>query len=78
LALTAYYYRRFFKGLAFKAAYTIDSYSFNNLGLGISANIAGLNIYAMADNFLNFKNIYDAQSVSLQLGINYIFNKNEN
>lgn len=78
LALTAYYYRRLFKGLDVKAAYTIDSFSFNNLGLGISGNIGGLNIYAMADNFLNFKNIYDAQSVSLQLGINYIFNKNEN
>ncbi len=74
-ALTAYYYRRLFEGLTAKATYTVDSYSLSNLGLGISGNIGGLNIYAMADNFLNFKNIYDAQSVSLQLGINYIFKK---
>ncbi|MCB4807734.1 DUF5723 family protein [Tamlana sp. 62-3] len=77
-ALSAYYYRRLFNGLDAKATYTIDSYSFYNLGLGISTNIYGLNIYAMADNLLNFKNIYDARSVSLQFGINYIFNKNEN
>ncbi|WP_406684803.1 DUF5723 family protein [Seonamhaeicola sp. MEBiC1930] len=78
LAFTMYYYRKLLKGLNAKATYTIDSYSFNNLGLGISSNIGGLNIYAMADNFFNYKNLYDAQSVSLQLGINYIFNKNEN
>lgn len=77
LALTAYYYRRLFKGLRIKAAYTLDSYSFNNLGLGVSAHFGNLNFYVMADNFLQYKNIYNAQSVSLQLGFNYIFNKNE-
>lgn len=78
LALTAYYYRRIFNGLSAKATYTIDSYSFNNIGLGLSANIWGLNIYVLADNFLQYRNVYDAQSVSLQFGLNYIFKKNEN
>lgn len=77
VALTAYYYRRLFKGLRAKATYTLDSYSFNNLGLGISAHLGSMNLYVMADNFLQYKNIYNAQSVSLQLGFNYIFNKNE-
>ena len=77
LALTAYYYRRLFKGLRAKATYTVDSYSFNNLGLGLSAHLGGLNLYVMADNFLQYKNVYDAQSVSLQLGLNYIFRKKE-
>ncbi len=76
-ALTAYYYRRIFNGLSAKATYTVDSYSFNNIGLGLSANLWGLNLYVMADNFLAYQNIYDAQNVSLQLGLNYIF-KNEN
>jgi len=76
-ALTGYYYRRIFNGLSAKATYTIDSYSFNNIGLGISANLWGVNLYLMADNFLAYQNIYDAQNVSLQLGLNYIF-KNEN
>lgn len=78
LALTAYYYRRLFNGLRAKATYTIDSYSFYNMGLGLSAQIGGLNFYIMADNFLQYKNIFNAQSVSLQLGFNYIFNKNAN
>ncbi|GAA3636933.1 DUF5723 family protein [Flavivirga jejuensis] len=76
-ALTAYYYRRLFNNLQVKATYTIDSYSAYNIGLGMSTNLGGLNFYVMADNFLEFKNIYNAQSVSLQLGFNYIFNKNE-
>ena len=76
-ALTTYYYRRLFKGLRAKATYTIDSYSFNNIGLGLSAHLGNINFYVMADNFLQYKNIYNAQSVSLQLGFNYIFNKNE-
>ncbi|MDN3666187.1 DUF5723 family protein [Algibacter miyuki] len=75
VALTAYYYRRLFNGLRFKATYTVDSYSFNNLGLGMSAHIWGAHFYVMADNLLQYKNVYDAQSVSLQLGFNYIFNK---
>ncbi|WP_223549422.1 DUF5723 family protein [Aestuariivivens sp. NBU2969] len=76
-ALTAYYYRRFFKGLRAKVTYTVDSYSFSNIGLGMSAHLGSLNFYVMADNFLSLKNIYNAQSASLQLGFNYIFNKNE-
>lgn len=76
-ALTAYYYRRIFNGLSAKATYTIDAFTFTNVGLGISANLWGFNMYIMADNFLSYQNIYDAQHVSLQLGLNYIF-KNEN
>lgn len=77
LALTAYYYRRLFKGLRAKATYTLDSYSLNNIGFGLSAHLGGANFYILADNFLQYKNLYNAQSVSLQLGFNYIFNKNE-
>jgi hypothetical protein len=75
MALTAYYYRRLFNALRLKATYTVDSYTFNNLGLGMSAHIGGANFYVMVDNLLEYKNVYDAQSLSLQLGFNYIFNK---
>lgn len=77
-AVTAYYYRRLFKNLRLKATYTADSYSLNNLGLGISTHFGGFNFYAMADNFLEYNNIFNAHSISLQLGFNYIFSKNEN
>jgi len=75
LALTGYYYRRLFKGLRLKATYTVDSYSFTNIGLGLSAHLWGAQFYIMGDNILQYKNIYDAQHVSLQLGFNYIFKK---
>ncbi len=77
MALTTYYYRQLFKGLRAKATYTLDSFSYSNIGLGISAYLGSLNFYVMADNFLSLRNVYDAQSVSLQFGFNYIFNKNE-
>lgn len=77
LAFTTYYYRHFFNFLRVKATYTVDSYSFNNIGLGISTHFGGFNFYLMADNFLQYKNIYDIRSASLQFGFNYIF-KNEN
>lgn len=77
LAITTYYYRRVFNGLQAKISYTLDSYSFYNLGLGISANLKGFNMYVMADNFFQYNNVYNAQSVSLQIGLNYIFKNNE-
>ena len=77
IALTLYYYRKLLKGLSAKTTYTLDSYSLYNIGLGLSANLGNLNFYLMADNILQYKNIYNAQSVSLQLGFNYIFKKNE-
>ena len=78
MALTAYYFRSFLDGLQAKVSYTVDTYSFKNLGLGISANLGSFNFYLMADNLLEYQNIYDARTASLQLGINFIFNKNEN
>ncbi len=78
LALTAFYYRRLFDQLRFKATYTVDSYSFKNVGLGMSAHLGGINFYLMADNLLVFQNLAKAQSISIQLGFNYIFKQNEN
>ncbi|MGZ0015043.1 DUF5723 family protein [Yeosuana sp. AK3] len=77
MALTAYYFRKVFNGLQTKVTYTIDSFSYNNVGLGLSANFGMVNFYIMADNIFEYKNIYDAQSVSLQLGFNVLFKKNE-
>ncbi|GGZ79255.1 DUF5723 family protein [Algibacter mikhailovii] len=75
MALTVYYYRKLFEGLSLKGTYTLDSYSFYNLGLGVAAQLSGFGFYVMADNFLQYENIYNAEGLSLQLGFNYIFNK---
>ncbi|MDO6597849.1 DUF5723 family protein [Oceanihabitans sp. 2_MG-2023] len=76
-ALTAFYYRNLFSNFGVKASYTLDSYSYTNLGLALSANISGLHFYVAADNLLKYQNLAKAQSVSLQLGFNYIFKNNE-
>jgi hypothetical protein len=76
-AISAFYYRRLFSGLGIKASYTLDSYSYTNLGLALSANIRNINFYIAGDNLLKYQNVAKAQSVSLQLGFNYIFKSNE-
>lgn len=78
IAFTVYYYRKLFNGLSVKATYTIDTFSNYNMGLGISGRIGGFNYYVLADNIFEYRNLYDAQNLSLQLGFNYIFRNNEN
>ncbi len=67
---TLFYYRKLFDFLAAKATYTVDSYSYSNVGLGIAADIGKLNFYIAADNLLKYGNLAKAKSVSLQLGFN--------
>ena len=76
-ALSAFYYRKFLKGLQFKATYTVDTYSFKNVGLGVSTALGPVQFYVMADNLLDYQNLAKSQSVSLQLGFNYIFKNYE-
>ena len=70
MAATLFYYHKLFKFLAAKATYTVDSYSFYNVGLGVAADIGKFNFYVAADNVLYYGNIAKAKSVSLQLGFN--------
>lgn len=75
LALTAFYYRRLFQGLNLKATYTVDSFSYKNVGLGMSTQIGALNLFLLADNLLEYQNLAKAQNASLQFGINFIFGR---
>ena len=77
-ALTAFYYRRLLSNLGIKTIYTLDAYSFSNVGLAVSTTIKNIHFYIAVDNLLKYKNLAKAQSVSLQLGFNYIFKSNEN
>ena len=71
-ALTAFYQRRFGNFLAVKAAYTVDKFTFTNLGLGLNLQAGPINIYAMADNLLAYRNIAASRYASFQLGLNII------
>lgn len=70
LAGTFYYYRKISKYLAAKATYTIDSFTYTNLGLALVADLGPVNFYIAGDNLLKYDNLAKAKSVSLQLGLN--------
>ncbi len=72
VAFTTYYRRRIFNGLHMKASYTIDSYSYKNIGLGVSSTLGPINFYILADNLLEYKDVTKANSLSFQLGLNVI------
>lgn len=75
MAGTLFYHRRLTDYLSAKATYTVDSYSFSNVGLGVSADIGKINFYVAADNLINYSNLAKAKSVSLQLGFNIIIDE---
>ena len=56
------------------AIYTVDDYSFHNLGFGFSMQLSKLNLYTTFDNILNYGNITKTNNVSFQFGANIIFN----
>ena len=74
LAITGFFEKSFSEKLHAKVTYTIDDYSFYNIGAGISAQIGRVNFYGMVDNIAQFNDIASANNISLQLGINVIFN----
>lgn len=73
MALTAYYRRQILESLEMKATYTIDSFSYKNIGLGLSTTLGKVNFYILVDNLLEYRDISKANSLSFQLGFNIIF-----
>ena len=73
VAFTTYYRRKIFKALQMKATYTLDSYSYKNIGLGLSSHFGPVNFYVLADNLLEYNDVTKANSLSFQLGLNVIF-----
>ena len=73
VAFTTYYQRKIFKALQMKATYTMDSYSYKNIGLGFSSHFGPVNFYFLADNLLEYRDVTKANSLSFQLGLNVIF-----
>ncbi len=71
-ALTAFYQRRFGRALSLKATYTIDKFTFTNVGLGMNLQAGPVNFYVLADNLLGYQNIPDSHYASFQFGLNII------
>lgn len=74
MALTAFYQKSITNKIHTKVTYTIDDFSYANIGAGFSAQFGKVNLYGMLDNILEYTNLSSANSVSFQLGINVIFN----
>ncbi|MDR7370920.1 DUF5723 family protein [Flavobacterium aquidurense] len=77
MAITAFYKRRIFEKLDLKATYTYDSYSSKNFGLGLAGTIGKVNIYALVNNILEYKDVSKANSLAFQIGINFVFQESE-
>ncbi|WP_394747244.1 DUF5723 family protein [Spongiimicrobium salis] len=71
-ALSAFYQHRVGTGLSLKASYTVDKFTFSNVGLGINLQAGPVNIYALADNLLSYQNLADTNYLSFQFGLNII------
>ncbi|WKK66776.1 DUF5723 family protein [Lutimonas zeaxanthinifaciens] len=72
-AVTGFYSREFTPNLSAKATYTVDKFSFYNIGMGLSAHIKNFNIYATADNLVALTSIRNSNYQSVQFGMNFIF-----
>ncbi len=66
-------YHRLFRGLRAKATFTVDEYSFHNVGLLLSTDISKFNFYVAANNLTDYANLAKANSASVQFGFNLIF-----
>ncbi len=71
-SLTGFYQRRFGNTLALKGTYTVDRYTWTNLGLGISLQAGMFNFYLIGDNLLGYSNVPASHYASFQLGFNII------
>lgn len=71
-ALTGFYQRRFGRVVSLKGTYTVDKYSFSNIGLGANFQLGPVNFYVLADNLLSYSNLADSHYASLQFGFNII------
>jgi hypothetical protein len=74
LALTGFYQKSITHKIHTKVTYTIDDFSYANIGAGLSAQFGKVNLYGMLDNILEYRNLSSANSISLQVGFNVIFN----
>ncbi|GGW23901.1 DUF5723 family protein [Arenibacter certesii] len=71
-ALTAFYLHRFGNAMAIKTTYTVDKFSYSNIGVGLNLQAGPVNLYLMADNLLAYNNLADSHYASFQFGLNII------
>jgi hypothetical protein len=73
-ALSSFYEKSITSKVHTKVTYTIDEFSYTNVGIGASIQLGNVSFYGIADNIFEYTNLSSANSLSLQLGFNLIFN----
>ncbi|WP_034889266.1 DUF5723 family protein [Gillisia sp. Hel_I_29] len=74
-AFTMFYDRKFTPDLRMKITYTLDDFSYANVGLMVSKKINNFNLYLAADNLFGYINLARSQHQALQMGLQFIFIK---
>lgn len=69
---TVYYDKSWFSFFDTRISYTVDSFSYTNIGLLVNAKINNFNLYLAADNLLEYANLAKARSASIQLGMQVV------
>ncbi|AUC15735.1 hypothetical protein BTO06_11495 [Tenacibaculum sp. SZ-18] len=72
-AFTGFYQRKFSEKVSSRVTYTVDDFSHTNFGIGMSVHIWKINLYGAVDNIFNLSDIANANSASVQFGINILF-----
>ncbi len=72
-ALTGFYEGRISESLNSKVTYTIDDFSYTNIGLGLSAKLGIVNLVCTVDNLFEIPDIANANNASVHFGINLLF-----
>ncbi len=74
-ALSTYYDRQINENLRMKLTYTIDDFSYTNVGLLLSTRLKSFNFYIAADNLIGYLNLAKSNYQSVQLGFQFVINK---
>ncbi|KAB1155214.1 hypothetical protein F7018_12105 [Tenacibaculum aiptasiae] len=72
-ALTGFYERKLSGKINTKFTYTIDDFSYTNIGLGLSSKIGKFHVYGLVDNIFGLADLVDTNTASFQFGMNIIF-----
>ncbi len=72
-ALSSYWDHKITDKLRFKIAYTLDDYSYTNLGLMVSSTFNKFNVYLATENILGYTNLAKTNNVAIQFGMQLIF-----
>lgn len=72
MALTGFYERMLTRNFKTKITYTIDSYTFSNIGIGASTRIGKVNFYGTIGNLIQLADLSKSNHFIAQMGINII------